>query len=44
MKLTEFSVKHWQFTVVLFVMLAALGVTSTLCTPARAPAISSGSS
>ena len=33
MKLTEFSVKHWQFTVVLFVMLAALGVTSTLSIP-----------
>ena len=28
MKLTEFSVKNWQFTVVLFVMLAALGLTS----------------
>jgi len=27
-KLTEFSVKHWQFTVVLFAMLAALGLTS----------------
>ena len=26
MKLTEFSVKRWQFTVVLFAMLAALGV------------------
>ena len=26
MKLTEFSVRHWQFTVVLFAMLAALGV------------------
>ncbi|HEY3220993.1 MAG TPA: efflux RND transporter permease subunit [Gemmatimonadales bacterium] len=30
MKLTEFSVKNWQFTVVLFVMLAALGLTSLL--------------
>jgi len=30
MKLTEFSVKNWQFTVVVFVMLAALGVTSLL--------------
>jgi multidrug efflux pump subunit AcrB len=30
MKLTEFSVKHWQFTVVLFAMLAALGLTSLL--------------
>jgi len=29
-KLTEFSVKNWQFTVVLFVMLAALGLTSLL--------------
>jgi len=33
MKLTEFSVKHWQFTVVLFVMLAALGVSSILSIP-----------
>ena len=30
MKLTEFSVKNWQFTVVLFAMLAALGATSLL--------------
>jgi len=30
MKLTEFSVKNWQFTVVLFAMLAALGLTSLL--------------
>ncbi|MGE5800859.1 MAG: efflux RND transporter permease subunit [Gemmatimonadota bacterium] len=30
MKLTEFSVKNWQFTVVLFAMLAALGMTSLL--------------
>jgi multidrug efflux pump subunit AcrB len=30
MKLTEFSVKHWQFTVVMFAMLAALGLTSLL--------------
>src|SRR5262245_34861541 len=28
MKLTEFSVKHWQFTVVLFVMLGVLGYAS----------------
>ncbi len=28
MKLTEFSVKHWQLTVILFAMLAALGVWS----------------
>src|SRR5260221_9655875 len=33
MKLTEFSVKHWQFTVVLFAMLSALGVTSFLTIP-----------
>src|SRR3989442_12157837 len=33
MKLTEFSVKNWQFTVVLFVMLAALGLTSLLTIP-----------
>jgi len=33
MKLTEFSVRNWQFTVVLFVMLAALGVTSMLSIP-----------
>ena len=33
MKLTEFSVKNWQFTVVLFVMLAALGVTSLRTIP-----------
>src|SRR3989441_262269 len=33
MKLTEFSVKNWQFTVVLFVMLAALGLTSLLSIP-----------
>ena len=33
MKLTEFSVKNWQFTVVLFVMLAVLGVTSLLTIP-----------
>lgn len=26
MKLTEFSVRHWQFTVVLFAMLSALGL------------------
>jgi multidrug efflux pump subunit AcrB len=26
MKLTEFSVRHWQFTVVLFTMLAAIGI------------------
>ncbi len=30
MKLTEFAVKNWQFTVVLFIMLAALGLTSLL--------------
>ena len=28
MKLTAFAVKHWQFTVILFTMLAALGLTS----------------
>ena len=33
MKLTAFSVKNWQFTVVLFVMLAALGLTSLLTIP-----------
>ncbi len=33
MKLTEFSVKDWQFTVVLFVMLAALGLASWMRIP-----------
>jgi multidrug efflux pump subunit AcrB len=33
MKLTEFSVRNWQFTVVLFVMLAALGLTSLVSIP-----------
>ncbi|HVH67210.1 MAG TPA: efflux RND transporter permease subunit [Gemmatimonadales bacterium] len=33
MKLTEFSVKNWQFTVVLFVMLAALGATALRTIP-----------
>jgi multidrug efflux pump subunit AcrB len=33
MKLTAFAVKHWQFTVVLFVMLAALGLTSLATIP-----------
>jgi multidrug efflux pump subunit AcrB len=33
MKLTEFSVKNWQFTVVLFAMLALLGVTSWSAIP-----------
>ena len=33
MKLTEFSVKNWQFTVVLFVMLAALGIASWASIP-----------
>jgi multidrug efflux pump subunit AcrB len=33
MKLTEFSVRNWQFTVVLFVMLAALGIASWSAIP-----------
>lgn len=33
MKLTEFAVRHWQVTVVGFVMLAALGVKSLLTIP-----------
>ncbi len=33
MKLTDFSVKNWQFTIVLFVMLAALGATSLINIP-----------
>ncbi len=33
MKLTQFAVKHWQFTVVLFTMLAALGLTSLATIP-----------
>jgi multidrug efflux pump subunit AcrB len=32
-KLTEFSVRHWQFTVVAFAMLVALGVASWLSIP-----------
>jgi multidrug efflux pump subunit AcrB len=33
MKLTDFSVRHWQFTVVLFAMLAALGVSAWTAIP-----------
>ena len=33
MKLLDFPVRHWQFTVVVFVMLAALGVSSWLAIP-----------
>ena len=33
MKLTAFAVKHWQFTVILFTMLAALGLTSLTTIP-----------
>jgi multidrug efflux pump subunit AcrB len=33
MKLTAFAVKHWQFTVILFAMLAALGLTSLATIP-----------
>src|SRR6266849_9405338 len=33
MRLTQFAVKHWQFTVVLFTMLAALGLTSLATIP-----------
>ena len=33
MKLTDFSVRNWQFTVVLFVMLAALGGTPLVTIP-----------
>jgi multidrug efflux pump subunit AcrB len=33
MKLTAFAVKHWQFTVILFAMLAALGMTSLATIP-----------
>ena len=33
MKLTEFAVRHWQVTVVAFVMLAALGIMSLLTIP-----------
>ena len=33
MKLTAFAVKHWQFTVILFTMLAALGLTSLATIP-----------
>ena len=33
MKLTAFAVKHWQFTVILFAMLAALGLTSLRTIP-----------
>ncbi len=33
MKLTEFAVRHWQVTVVAFVMLAALGLKSLLTIP-----------
>ena len=32
-KLTEFSVKRWQFTVLLFLMFAALGVSSWIAIP-----------
>ena len=33
MKLTEFAVRHWQVTVVAFLMLAALGAKSLLTIP-----------
>jgi multidrug efflux pump subunit AcrB len=33
MKLTTFAVRHWQFTVILFTMLAALGLTSLATIP-----------
>lgn len=33
MKLLDFPVRHWQFTVVVFAMLAALGVSSWLAIP-----------
>ena len=33
MNLTAFAVKHWQFTVILFAMLAALGLTSLATIP-----------
>ena len=33
MKLTEFSVRHWQLTVILFAMLAALGVAAWTTIP-----------
>ena len=33
MKLTDFSVRNWQFTVVLFAMLAALGIASWAAIP-----------
>ncbi|MGH7580098.1 MAG: efflux RND transporter permease subunit [Gemmatimonadales bacterium] len=33
MRLLDFPVRHWQFTVVLFAMLAALGVSSWLAIP-----------
>ena len=33
MKLTEFAVRHWQVTVVAFLMLAALGIKSLLTIP-----------
>ena len=33
MKLTAFAVRHWQFTVILFTMLAALGLTSLTTIP-----------
>ena len=32
-KLAEFSVKRWQFTVLLFLMFGALGVTSWMAIP-----------
>jgi len=32
-KLTEFSVRHWQFTVIIFVMLVALGAASWMTIP-----------
>jgi multidrug efflux pump subunit AcrB len=33
MKISEFSVKNWQFTVIIFVMVMAIGVTSLLNMP-----------
>ncbi|MGE5179562.1 MAG: efflux RND transporter permease subunit [Bacteroidota bacterium] len=33
MKLASFSVRHWQFTVILFVMLAALGIGAWITIP-----------
>ena len=32
-KLAEFSVKRWQFTVLLFLMFGALGVSSWMAIP-----------